>query len=344
MKNKWTTAGDNFYLREVSQQLTSLPVAVYRVNENPLTDELSLIKVQDTFEFAYKVYGTEERFISRVVKTYNSTISNLGILLNGVKGTGKTVTARQICNALKLPVIVVPSAFKNMSAFVQEIQQDVVILIDEFEKIYSDYDSQELLAVMDGIMNSQYRRVFLLTTNKLSINDNLLERPGRIRYVKTFKDLALDTIIEVVDDILVRKDLRQEVIEYISSLESITIDIVKSIVQEVNIHNEPPSVFADVFNTKQNGNKYDVYEISYGKEPTLVYSEGLCKPSPVTEKHLYRDFEVNSLGIGEIVKVHADNTFTVSVYDGEEDAKKVLKTFQLVQVKTLHREFWTHAF
>lgn len=285
MNNNWITSGNCFALKEVSQQLAKLPTAIYRVCQAPLTREIYLTQVQNQFDFDYKIYGIEAPLINRIVVTYKNTSSNLGVLLNGTKGTGKTVTARILCNRLQLPVLIVPESFENLPAFLHEIQQEVIVFVDEYEKIYRDYDDRGLLTVMDGVMNSEHRRVFLLTTNQLRVNDNLLQRPGRIRYVKTFKDLPLETIIEIVDDLLIHANHRKETIEYIASLETITVDIVKSVVEEVNIHNEPPANFANVFNIKQNGNKYNVYETTYSGEPKLVFGEAICEPSPVTNHH-----------------------------------------------------------
>lgn len=347
MNNNWITFGNSYSLKEVSQQLPKLPAAIYRACENPLTKEIYLTQVQSRFNFEYKVYGIESPLISRIVTTYKHTTGNLGVLLNGTKGTGKTVTARILCNELQLPVLIVPEPFENIPAFLHEIQQEVVVFIDEYEKIYSDYDDRKLLTVMDGVMNSEHRRVFLLTTNQLHVNDNLLQRPGRIRYVKTFKDLPLETIIEIVDDLLTHPEYRNETIEYIASLESITVDIVKSVVEEVNIHNEPPVAFADVFNTKQNGDKHDVYEIAYGDEAKLLFGEAICRPLPIRPHDEERSFYVNGERIGEIVKVHSEGLFTISLKVGTSDGSPettAVKTLRLDPVKALHREFWKYAF
>lgn len=347
MKNNWITSGNFYALKEVSQQLNALPVAIYRMNEDQMTKEIYLTQVQERFDFSYKVYGIERPLINRIVKTYQHTSGNLGILLNGTKGTGKTVTGRILCNELKMPVIIIPESFGKIPSFLNEIQQEVIVFVDEYEKIYQDYDGKGLLTVMDGVMNSDYRRVFLLTTNRLTVNDNLLQRPGRIRYVKTFGDLPLQSIIEVVDDVLIHPAHREEAIEYIASLECITIDIVKSVVEEINIHNESPFVFADVFNTKQNGDKYNVYEIAYGQEPKILYREVQCTPSPVTQDHKQWDFYINRKEVGEIAQVHSDSTFTIAMIGDDDDApreSKELKTLRLEQIKSLHREFWQYAF
>ena len=63
------------------------------------------------FHFDFKVYGLEHDFIDHVMKTFENTTSNLGILLNGTKGTGKTVTAKILANKMNLPVIIVPDNY-----------------------------------------------------------------------------------------------------------------------------------------------------------------------------------------------------------------------------------------
>jgi hypothetical protein len=215
---------------------------------------------QEKFEFPYKVYDFNHELIERIHKTYHAMESNLGILFNGTKGTGKTVTAKGICNRLNLPVILVTSKFENLGLadFLATIPQDVIILIDEYEKIFGNRD--DLLILMDGVYSNyaDSRRVFIMTTNNLYVNDNLLQRPGRIRYLKTFEDLKPTVIEEIVDDMLIHPELREVTISYISSLETITVDIAKSVIAEINIHQCPPQDFADVFNVKQINTKVSI--------------------------------------------------------------------------------------
>jgi hypothetical protein len=89
---------------------------------------------------------------------------------------------------------------------------------------------------MDGVYTSEYRKVFLLTTNELNINENLLSRPSRIRYVREFGNLEREIIEEFLDDELIDQSCRESVIDYVDSLTISTIDILKAIVEEINIH------------------------------------------------------------------------------------------------------------
>lgn len=78
------------------------------------------------------------------------------MLLTGIKGSGKTVTSKQICNRLGLPVIVVPKNFERLTPFLNDIKQNVIVLFDEYEKIFKDEDAI-LLPLMDGAMSSKYK-------------------------------------------------------------------------------------------------------------------------------------------------------------------------------------------
>jgi hypothetical protein len=258
MNSVWSKSGSSYRLSEISHQQQTLPAAVYRLEYNDTFGFFHLDHVQDSFSFPYKVYGVETDFIQRVKKSWDHTTGNMGVLLNGLKGTGKTVTAELICNELNIPVILIQKHYSGLVTFLNSIQQDVIVFIDEYEKIYSKYDNS-LLSVMDGAFRTDSRKMFLLTTNELSIEKNMLQRPSRIRYIKTYSDLTLDIIMEVVDDKLIYKDLREQTIKAISELPIITMDLVKSVIEEVNIHNEDPAFFKDIFNV--NGDSADVYNV-----------------------------------------------------------------------------------
>jgi hypothetical protein len=258
MNNVWSKSGNSYRLSEISHQQELLEPGVYRLEYNEPFQFFYLDHVQDKFSFPYKVYGVETEFIQRVKKSWDNTTSNMGILLNGLKGTGKTVTAELICNELNLPVILVQKHHGGLVSFLNSIQQDIIVFIDEYEKIYNKYDNS-LLSVMDGAFRTDTRKMFLLTTNELSIERNMLQRPSRIRYIKSYTDLTLDIIMEVVDDKLIHTHLRDCTIKMISELPIITMDLVKAVVEEVNIHEQDPALFKDIFNVQ--GDQADMYNV-----------------------------------------------------------------------------------
>lgn len=308
----WIETDNKFFLREIRREHKKLEPHVY-ILEADDHGNMWLRKIDEEFQFDYKMYGLETTFIDRCVKTYQNTDRNLGLLLNGIKGTGKTVTAKNICNRLKMPTILIDSALPNGHLYLNDIPQDITILIDEYEKIFRE--DADMLTIMDGAFNSIHRRVFVLTTNYLSINENLIQRPGRIRYLKTFGDLTPTVIREILDDILIHKELYDKVLHFISTLEIITIDIVKAICQEVNIHNEDPENFASIFNIKRISGKYDVYHVNEdGSENLLAKS---IKISPrmefTSDGTVGCSFYLDGDYIGEITKVLDTDTVKVNL-------------------------------
>lgn len=238
MNNKvWMNTGNSYSQIDPNFEVTqALPVGVYNLELTMFG--WKLFKFADNFVFPYKLYSLENEFVDHVLKTYENTIGNLGVLLNGTKGTGKTVTAKVLANRLNLPVIVLKSMGdrnQSMIEYLSSLNCDCVLFMDEFEKNFKEEDST-VLQIMDGVYNSNHRKIFLLTTNNMSINENLVGRPSRIRYVKHFGNLSIDTVNEYLDDALECAEAREEILEFVDSLTISTIDILKTIVNEVNIH------------------------------------------------------------------------------------------------------------
>ena len=214
-----------------------LPKGIYEVKLSMTGFYLS--KIAESFTFDYKLYGLNQKFIDYVLKTYENTTGNLGILLDGIKGTGKTVVAKELCNHLQLPVILVQSMGsdtndKLIKYLSTAIDFDCIFFFDEYEKEFKD--SSDVLSFMDGTYNSIYRKVFLLTTNELNVDSNLLGRPSRIRYKKSFGNLSEKVTREILNDILEDKTAIEKVIELTHSMNIITIDLIKAIATEINIH------------------------------------------------------------------------------------------------------------
>jgi hypothetical protein len=317
MNNVWVQSANNFMLREVSTQKQLLPKGVYKFQldqfENPY-----LAQVQEEFVFPYKIYGVETDFVDRVICSWKHTTGNFGVLLNGLKGTGKTVTAELIANQLGLPVIIVSFHSAKLISFLNEIQQDVVVFVDEFEKIYDGYENS-LLTIMDGALKTRHRLFFLLTTNELRVDKNLLQRPSRVRYVKTFSDLTLPVIMEVVKDKLVHDHWYDATVKFISELPIITMDLVKSVVEEVNIHDESPENFKDVFNIHADKtDMYNVYKLVDGeKQEVNTYVN--VYPDYITEYSVNSNLHINHRHVGIITKVISEDQFVIKEYDENTD-------------------------
>jgi len=309
IKKVWLDADGALYLSNPAIEQGQLDNGVYRL-EQDMFERLYLRKVYDEFAFDYKVYGLESEFVDRVVKTYENTKGNLGVLLNGVRGTGKTVSSKIIANRLNQPVVIIDVPFDKTVDFISSIPQDITIFLDEYEKTFKD--SAVMLTIMDGVLNNDKRRVFLLTTNDLYVDRNLLQRPSRIRYMKSFEDLSPAVVEEIIDDYLIHKEFKQDLLKFVSCLELITVDVVKAIIQETNIHKESPYDFADLFNVKKNSGKYDIHMLDdKGKKTTFIKNMNVY-PRPKFQKDIDGAYvELGGKYIGEVLEVISPNIIKV---------------------------------
>jgi len=329
-KKIWREIGGRLFLTHEATEHQKLENFVYVVSYDERNGGFSLEKSFENFSFDYKIYGIESDVINRITRTYFSKVTrNLGVLFNGTKGTGKTVSAKLVCNRLKQPVIVVNAPYPNLEIFLNSIPQDITIFIDEYEKIYQK--SNEMLTIMDGVMNADYRRFFILTTNQLNVESNLLQRPSRIRYLKEFTHLGPKIVEEIVDDLLINKELKKECIQFIASLELITVDIVKSVIQEINIHNESPKMFEDVFNVQKNTGKYDVYLVAENEQLVSLGKNAKIYPRPkFYEDHIGYRFEVNDRSYGRVTDVLNYDTLQITQYykdSNGNETKNVIRQF-----------------
>ena len=250
-RQKWVNEGGIYFPISGDTVLLRTPgKGVFNVvkSQNPMDARLGLQRIGDSFEFNFKIYelGCEE-MLQTIRKTWESEVfvrgeKNLGVIFNGLKGTGKTLSAKLLCNALDLPVVIVQYPYEGLVNFLQSLCFECVVFIDEAEKTFKKgEDDDVLLRLIDGVYN-QTRKLYILTTNQLTLNDNLLGRPGRIRYRFEFGNLLPKAVKDYLDDNLLPEyaDQRKNILEQVDLLEISTIDILKALVDEVNIHGRLP--------------------------------------------------------------------------------------------------------
>ena len=167
--------------------LDSLPAQTYNVCFAPLAG-FYLEKHADIKTRENKIYGTHEEKSEKVLKRFKNTNKNLGIILSGDKGIGKSLFARLLSEkavALGYPVLIVSGYNAGIADFLESIKQEVVVLFDEFDKTFSKIDGvdpqETMLSLFDGI--SSGKKMFIITCNNYRcLNDYLVNRPGRFHY------------------------------------------------------------------------------------------------------------------------------------------------------------------
>lgn len=289
----------SFYNEQIIIDDTLEPGQVYEVNVDPVFLNISL-KRAAALQLPDKVYDFEKSFREQVLKAlrHPKANNNIGVLLEGYKGQGKSVAAKQLAIESGLPVIMITSPIikgADINRFLSQIKQDFVLLIDEFEKLFKNDDRNDdrnqeeekgfhgqntFLSLLDGTISLEHKRLVILTTNK-EIGDKFINRPGRIRYYKKYNFMSQEVFDAILDDKLENQAFRQDLIDNIN-VPACTIDILTSIIEEVNIQEKPYSSFKDFFNHKERKTTYSRYKKN-GASSKFEYFDEIILSKEITQ-------------------------------------------------------------
>lgn len=181
--------GENFEIYgDNLKTFDKLPAATYKINFHMMSG-FSLVKVDDFKTIEDKIYGNHKEKIQKVLRSYDNFNRSLGTILSGEKGMGKSLFVQLLAEeviAKGMPVIIVSKPYKGVADFIDKIDQEALILFDEFEKVFSIESDQsesqnDLLGLFDG--TSQKKRLYAVTVNKLHrVSEFMLSRTGRFHY------------------------------------------------------------------------------------------------------------------------------------------------------------------
>jgi hypothetical protein len=229
----------------------------------------------EEFKFPDKVYDVSDELRNLIKTSYDANKKNLGVLLTGNKGQGKSLTAKLICTDLNQPVIIINKQIPtevNFTTFLNNIKQDHTLFVDEFEKLFDTkktgnttdgYHTQEsFLSFMDGVTSNEHKVLFLMTTNE-SVNEFFINRPSRIKFLQEYAELPEDLFNMIVDDKLANPEFKKDLEENVS-LVNLNIDLLISIIDDINLFGKPFSTFKSMYNYQFEQYKYEVYHIVNG--------------------------------------------------------------------------------
>jgi len=184
---------------------------------------------------------SENNFVTKILSYFKRTNKQTtGVLLNGLKGSGKTVMAKLIARNSNLPIIIVSSdcPTRHVSTFFSKFKDtETCVIFDEIDKNERYWNTEDLLSFLDGIRDTGKKLVLLTCNTDSKINEYILDRCSRVRYYRKFESLTKESIIEVAEK-YIPKDKIEEVTDFIiNRFKCISYDNVVSFLEEVKEYN-----------------------------------------------------------------------------------------------------------
>jgi len=228
-----------------------LPIGTYTVGANPKGFFLTPIT---SFEIEGKIYGNASRQADRILNTFRDRPNATGVLLNGEKGSGKTLLAKLISKQgaeQGIPTLVINTPFcgDGFNTFVQSIDEPCIIVFDEFEKVFDEDQQAAILTLLDGVFPT--KKLFILTVNdKYKVNQHMRNRPGRIFYMLDYKGLDKQFIREYCMDRLIAKEHTETIVRLTMMFDAFNFDMLKALIEEMNRYGETPNQAMEMLNAK----------------------------------------------------------------------------------------------
>ncbi len=304
------------------------------------------LDIVEGFAFPEKLYDVEEKFRKQILRTFRAQNRNVGVLYEGYKGQGKTINAKLLCREANLPVILINNRIPQQVDFVQfinSLKTDLIVYIDEFEKLFPQtytsnqqdgFHSQEsFLGFMDGAIGGKYKRLFVLTTND-NVNDKLINRPSRVRYYRRYSQMDPKVYDMIIEDKLVNKQHEKDLRENLTTFDC-TVDLLTTVIEEINIHDMSYSSFKDVFNHKPNVYRYERYSQDKMGRWTLKDRFETSRKIERTDTTIAGNYNARVIDIKDDCIIYKVDEWKVKNEGTEEETEEMEEViYKLVEINT----------
>ena len=233
-----------------------------------------------------KIYGgtgLEER----ILKSFNSSNKSVGVLLEGLKGSGKTLFSKVLAKKSGLPIIIVDEEYPVQRAveFFAKIEQPICLLFDELEKNTYSWRTDKLLKLLDGVQPGPKKLTIMTCNNIDNLDDNLKDRCSRIRYYIHYDGLSLSSIQEIVNDVIENEFNKNGLADKIfNSVKTKSYDNIISICKEINIF--PDMLFEDIMSIMNIDGNYNSIQSNHDNPDNNINVNKIIKDMEVAVKNL----------------------------------------------------------
>lgn len=249
------------------QTYEQLPVQVYTVEFNKMTG--FFLQQYQNIAVTEKIYGVHNEKVNKVLHSFSLFERNLGIILSGAKGIGKSLFAKLLAQRVieeGYPLIIANSYIPGIADYIASIEQEIVVLFDEFDKTFCSGErdnlndpQSEMLTLFDGL--SQGKKMFVVTCNSLrNLNSYLVNRPGRFHYHFRFDYPTDEEIREYLQD-KISKEFYGEIEKVVAFSQKVELnyDCLRSIAFELSLGLRFEEAIKDLNIIHIDNEKYNIF-------------------------------------------------------------------------------------
>ncbi len=242
-----TSADGNIFLTDSRNKISqTLNPGCYILSRNPMPPKEFYLKFKNLVNPLHEDLKSLKQNIDRIVNSFEKSSTNMGVILEGFKGMGKTKTAMGVVYELqnKYPIIFIEDSISmgsDFNNFIHALGSKIVLIVDEFDRLFStkqdvENSQHKWLSFLDGSASSGTQKVLtIFTTNSIdSVISPMWGRTGRLRYRIQYNKMQPSEL----EEYLKNKNCSDSVINNIKNTWATSIlfnwDILQAIINEIN--------------------------------------------------------------------------------------------------------------
>lgn len=286
-------------MRTVTHKL--LPGGVYLLEKNIFGFYLTMKSEQANPD---KIYGSVPETAERIINSFKERPGKTtGVLLTGEKGSGKTMLMNNLSSQLAaqgIPTIIINNNYTgdDFNSFISSITQPAMLSFDEFEKVYSESEQNEILTLLSGLFET-HKLVVMTVNNEQGVNKHMRNRPGRLFYRIRYNGVEESAIRQYCGDRLKNQAHTDDVVALSENIMGFNFDMLVCLVEEMNRYDEPVAKAIKLMNI-------DFVAFNSTYDVTLITKDGeMIQASPwsgVISEQTYRVMNLQLLKIDNLAQ------------------------------------------